>query len=621
MKKSQLFYFSFIVILLVVSALSILLEAPLTAAEVPSIIIVNEFKFTPNISEKFKQEDHVKYTEVFEKLDLRCLINVKRALLSGPNLHGKIVIDYQLKIVPSEANNHRSNFTKQGSVFCDEGKACMAIRVPMEKVYPSDTIICTASVKQGNLEIPIGGISMGMPGFDLVINKVDAMNVISGPDLIAGKPHVVKSYVTFGSSIIDELDKKISVEFKQEGYWGGGTEPRIEGSWSFSDKEVVKYPSLAELRSIALNNRFEEIFPGVTVKEVLTSIKESNHTLNFFGKDTPLGEISHEGTWKFYSAIDTGDGEYGDVKESNENNNNIEGMPGNQTAQQSKTAIKQINDFKINVYLFYHSDSPRDMIGSDGLSPQGRRAYLQVRKNIDFAIAALPLNYENVNQNQIRYLPYQYDKDFVEQESGIGYDYSAGALGAFFTPSLYKKRILNQVSAWSEAERIKNGADLHVILISEKDLLDYGGSDAAGVTFPGARTVLLKFEDQVTYQQKWAESILLHEIGHAFLDLQEEYGGDDDGPPIEEEGWYFNQRNGRNLGARYNIWTEPDERDGAFRVSLDNPEYPNVNGMNLIMGARFTTMMGRSSKDDRWINSTIYNEFIETFKAEGILED
>jgi len=422
-----------------------------------------------------------------------------------------------------------------------------------------------------------------LPTFDLVIRKVDVMNVVSGPNLIKGKDHMVRVWPGFDSNLIDELNL-LTLPYAEQSYIKNGqTIKELQQAFPII---VDNYPPLAELKQ----DPEKEIMPGVKARKLMMDIKEGIDSSNIYRWNKPNPDTP---TITFKGFI-----ENWNVKEDNEFNN------FGQAA-----IIKQLNEQhkEYKFVLFVIGKDPKISRTTNNLITAG------MRQNYDYLVEVTPFVKDMTKVDyELRPIQINYNKSRMA-------GYRAKGIFLPFEDQIYVNRIMHNITTRMEETRKKLKADFSVGFILDDELM--GSRRTIAFTTRKARWLYYKYDLAMLHP-----ATLAHELGHAIADLDEDYHDvtilginlvSYFGKAIEDPG--FSIFEGGFIGMpRINIWTELPEsgyHDGT-RDWPDNSTDIQFKYQN-IMGPRYYNVMSMGGTAGRWINAATYNAFLTELKRQG----
>lgn len=546
----------------------------------PPILLKPEI--TPDYFKKYNAGDWVKYSQIFTD-NLKC-----RVTISDIDYAAYIKTSFTI-IINSTGKNFDRKKSISGDVSCGNGKECI-FDILIADIFPGDTLTCVVNATD---EIKNSAVAesdaVKMPTFDLKVDKVDVLNVVSGADLIAKKAIAGRVWVKIDSNLIDELDKELPVSLTQLPI-GKVTEKK----YTSSIKSLKKYPALQEMKDKAIADATEGDTSvgieknGPSALLLLWDIKQAKESANFVN----MAQLPIQGDYYFYGSVDFNNGNNGVIKESDETNNNIVKPNIKPVINLKKKATFQRKRFNLAVALITNGD--KSLNSEEELTKK-------MAENIEFLKAASPL----VNL-RVEYwiMPKVYYNETIL--NGFSEDASDQAKAAAYTEATKAMKAIN--ADLSNLKRRHNSDFIAGIAVNNNLLIRCN-------PYPSKYCYLVagessRYSRTATIFPR-SSTVLFHEMGHGLIGLDEEYYPTPGviGKANQEYGF-----DSRTKELKVNIWTEVPLGAYGHAYGLDVPENVDISyRYDLSVGKRYINLMGAALDSMIWINKESYNKSLGPF--------
>ncbi len=530
---------------------------------------MDSVEITPDYFVEYTQGEWVTYSQIFDH-NMTCEFEGSDADSEDTTLKYKVEIE-----IETTGKNGRPLKYKIGGVkTCPNPLVpppvttpptppCNEWVIPKKDIWPSDKQTCKVNVTDNFGGSDTNQDGNQMPSFDLVPENIDAMNVISGTQLIAAKPFVGRVWPRFTSDLVDELDKGFKTILKAK-----DTTTGVSSSWTVAKSDMINYPSLGTLKA----DPYKVFDNGMTAVAMMKDIKKAKDSVNFLDL-----KLSNAGTYSFSANVDTET----KIKESDETNNLLKDALW-------KDAWKQNKVFRIGVIPVV---DPLDV----GKFNAVRKVAFD--KQVAYMYAGSPLI---PAQTQIVYL----SPDMVISYNRTKTSHPVSAADYAYIADLKEKIVTNYL----DSKRQALGLDLIVGVVIDNNIMKIQGGSDDGVSYSNTwgywHSILLKPQGR--------SNTLLHEMSHVFAGIGN--GGHVD-IAFTEHGWCFDQYSkaticGGTNAPRINIWTELGPL-GQHQSSSDLPEHNAVwnTDPSLAVGQRYVNILTNNFfPPSPWTNTDTYKK-------------
>ncbi len=527
----------------------------------------------PDYLAEYSQEEWVTYSAIFEH-DMKCVFSASDVDSEDAELKYTVEVE-----IETTGKNGRPLIYKIGtqkvcpnplippSVTIPPTPPCNEFVIPKDEIYPSDKQKCKVKVTDNFDGSDEKADSNDIPSFDLTIQEIDVMNVISGDILIAEKPLAGRVFPAISSNLIDELDRTLSVNLVADDKNGykAGKKGSISNLWKFYGIGTLKANALKDMGG------------GKIGADFLRKIKRAKDSVNIIGFNLPK-----EGTYYFSGKLITADAK-GKIKESDGTNNIVKDAFASKVWKQSTV-------YDIGIVVI---GDPADISTFNGNDVK------IIDKNIAFMFAGGPLYKGKTNIKWLGNHYIEYDRGKLLAHDEESFEYADELQRGLMRGTL-------------EDFRSANNLDFAVGYIIDKEIMLLGsGSYAQGLSIGSTKSVLVL--------RNAGADTLLHEMSHVYTE-----NGEHTNVAISEPGWCIDQykigqvsvcevfNSAEKYGhsaTRINIWTEMKAGETEHQSTLDVPEHLQLSGSDftkLKMGNRYVNIHSFFNNPSNWHNAEYY---------------